>query len=178
MFLFFSFITKALLSKKLVELEKNVPLEAMSIPSRFKLVSDFRMEKFNPDRLLSFYDRMGFQDLKKRMKSRISSASSDNDKRNVLSSSSSTINKYYDSILERKRDVTSRSQSSSISERYGSILETHGSSDDDIVGTTPSMGGDNKIDDDHLGLDQSLCFSDATNYTVPPEPEEYTDVPF
>lgn len=139
----------------------------MSIPSHFKHVSDFRMEKFNPDRLLSFYDRMGFRDLKKRMKNRISSASSDNDRRNVLSSSSSTNSKYYDSILERKSVGTSRSQSTSISERYGSILETNGSSDDDIVGTTPSIGGD-----------KSLYFSNATNYTAPPEPEEYTDVPF
>ena len=46
-------------------------MEAMSIPSNFQAVSDFRMSTFDPDRLFQFYDRMGFQDLKRRVKSQI-----------------------------------------------------------------------------------------------------------
>jgi DNA polymerase-1 len=64
-------IETAKLSKKLVELERNVPLDIMSFPKHFDGVSDFRMEKFDRERLLSFYDRMGFKDIKKRVKSRL-----------------------------------------------------------------------------------------------------------
>ena len=61
----------AILSRQLVELERNIPLEAMSFPAHFDSVSDFRMEILDQDRLLKFYDRMGFRDLKRRVESRL-----------------------------------------------------------------------------------------------------------
>ena len=51
--------------------KRNVPMEAMNIPSHFQRISDFRMEALNEDRLLAFYDRMEFHDLKKRVQNRI-----------------------------------------------------------------------------------------------------------
>ena len=62
----------AKLSRQLVELERKVPLETMSFPSQFNNVSDFRMEKLDSKRLLDFYERMGFRDIKRRLKSRLS----------------------------------------------------------------------------------------------------------
>ena len=44
----------------------------MSFPSQFNNVSDFRMEKLDSNRLLEFYERMGFRDIKRRLKSRLS----------------------------------------------------------------------------------------------------------
>lgn len=61
----------AILSRELVELERNVPLDVMSFPKHFDGVSDFRMESFDQERLLAFYTRMGFHDLKKRVESRL-----------------------------------------------------------------------------------------------------------
>ena len=61
----------ARLSRQLVELERNVPMEDMSFPAHFASVSDFRMEKLDQERLLKFYESMGFQDLTKRVTSRL-----------------------------------------------------------------------------------------------------------
>ena len=61
----------AILSRELVELERNVPLDLMSFPKHFDGVSDFRMESFNQERLLAFYTGMGFTELKKRVQSRL-----------------------------------------------------------------------------------------------------------
>ena len=69
-------------------------MEAMSIPPQFKTVSDFRMQPFDPDRLLQFYDRMGFRDLKKRVRSQI-----DFGKR-TTQAKPTTVPGRYDSILE------------------------------------------------------------------------------
>lgn len=55
----------AKLSRQLVELERKVPLKTMSFPS-------LRMEKLDSKRLLDFYERMGFRDIKRRLKSRLS----------------------------------------------------------------------------------------------------------
>ncbi len=82
-------IHMARLSRQLVELERNVPIEDMSFPSHLTGVSDLRMEKLDPERLVKFYERMGFRDLKKRFKSRIM-----NDARRTLSSTPQMTDKY------------------------------------------------------------------------------------
>lgn len=81
----------ARLSRKLVELERNVPLHVMSFPTHFDGVSDFRMEAFDKERLLSFYDRMGFRDIKMRVQSRLPKATT---------SFTSSFSQRYSSILE------------------------------------------------------------------------------
>jgi DNA polymerase-1 len=64
-------IDMAVLSRNLVELERNVPLDVMSFPKHVDGVSDFRMEALDKDRLLNFYEKMGFRDLKDRAQSRL-----------------------------------------------------------------------------------------------------------
>ena len=68
----FPFLYQARLSRKLVELERNIPFDALfADPSQYSSLSDIRMEKFNEQRLLSFYDDMGLRDLKKRLQDRL-----------------------------------------------------------------------------------------------------------
>lgn len=64
-------IDKAILSRKLVQLEQNIPLNSIIFSSHYETVSDFRTELLQIERLLKFYDRMGFKDLKARVKSRL-----------------------------------------------------------------------------------------------------------
>ena len=159
---------KARLSRELVELERNVPMEAMSIPSHFRSVKEFRMEALNEDRLLAFYDRMGFRDLKKRIKNKIKFG------RQTTSNNSGITSGRYDSILEGSSKLKGNSETVSkprppkkadaFSQRYASILEPKSSS----IGT-PSL------------LDNSAqrdAFQVEANYTRPPEADEFDDVPF
>ena len=75
---------QALLSRKLVELDGYVPPEAMiPHPERFAVggddeggvgggrISDLRVRPLDPDRLLSYYDTMGFDDLGRKVRDRI-----------------------------------------------------------------------------------------------------------
>lgn len=62
---------KATLSRQLVELERNIPSESITFSSQFDTVSDFRTQPLQIERLLQFYDNMGFKDLKARVKSRL-----------------------------------------------------------------------------------------------------------
>ena len=94
-------IDMAVLSRELVELERNVPLEVMSFPKHFERVSDFRMEVLDNDRLLTFYETMGFRDLKDRVKSRLPNL------RRQASKALPTVDKY-SSIVE---EVTPSRQS-------------------------------------------------------------------
>ena len=64
-------IEQAKLSRLLVDLDKQVPIESMTFPQGVDQVQDLRMEPFDVDRLLEFYDEMGFRDLKRRVKSRL-----------------------------------------------------------------------------------------------------------
>ena len=64
-------IESAKLSRVLVDLENRVPMESMTFPDGVDQVSDLRMEAVDGDRLLKYYDDMGFRDLKFRVKNRL-----------------------------------------------------------------------------------------------------------
>ena len=57
----------AQLSRILVELNRTVPMELITgFPDGVhQKMSDLRMEPFDPDRILSFYEQMGFKELKR-----------------------------------------------------------------------------------------------------------------
>jgi 5'-3' exonuclease len=61
----------ARLSRKLVDLRRNVPLDAMTFPDGVDLVAHLLIQEFNPDRILAFYDQMGFRDLKRRFQNQL-----------------------------------------------------------------------------------------------------------
>lgn len=65
----------ARLSRQLVELERNLPMESMTVSTPVENVSDIYVERFDPDRLLKFYDKMGFRDLKRKLTARLSKRS-------------------------------------------------------------------------------------------------------
>jgi DNA polymerase-1 len=106
----------ARLSRKLVELERNVPLDVMSFPKHFDGVSDFRMEIFDQERLLSFYDRMGFRDIKKRVQSRLPK---------VATSFSSSFSQRYSSILEDSSSSSKKSKQPNNDKRLGNGFSIH-----------------------------------------------------
>ena len=72
------FQDQARLSRRLVELERKVPLERITFPEGNLVgdVSDIRMEPIDPDRIMKFYDDMGFYTIKQRLKSRLDSVNS------------------------------------------------------------------------------------------------------
>ena len=59
----------ARLSRRLVELVRDVPEDRMTGMEGME-VKQLRMEELNEERLLNFYEEMGFKDLRKRMKNR------------------------------------------------------------------------------------------------------------
>jgi 5'-3' exonuclease len=62
----------ALLSRQLVELDRAIPADQMTtVPIAMTKVTSLRMEPMNGDRLLAFYDEMGFRDLKRRVENRL-----------------------------------------------------------------------------------------------------------
>lgn len=67
----FTHLFQARLSRQLVELERNIPLDKMSLPSSFQDVEDLRMESIDSSRLLGFYRNMGFKDLERRIAERL-----------------------------------------------------------------------------------------------------------
>jgi len=62
---------KARLSKDLVRLETSIPIEEITMPAHFDTISEFCMGELEPERLLAFYEEMGFWDLKRRFESRL-----------------------------------------------------------------------------------------------------------
>jgi DNA polymerase-1 len=62
----------AWLSRRLVELERHVPMEAMmGLSEDFENLTDLRMEVMDPDRILAFYNEMGFRQLKRHLEQRL-----------------------------------------------------------------------------------------------------------
>ena len=62
----------ARLSRSLVELNRAVPEEAFTgFPSGEFSIRALRMEPINPDRLLAFYDEMGFKELKRTLQQKL-----------------------------------------------------------------------------------------------------------
>jgi DNA polymerase-1 len=65
------FADQARLSRVLVELERNVPMHKLTLPGGFQ-VSELQMELMDADRIVAFYDSMGFQDIKRRFQNSMS----------------------------------------------------------------------------------------------------------
>lgn len=62
----------AVLSRKLVELERCIPLERLlAVPLVMTSVRNLRMEPMDGDRLLQFYNTMGFKTLQRQVKDRL-----------------------------------------------------------------------------------------------------------
>jgi hypothetical protein len=131
-----------------VELERDVPMEAMSIPSHFETISEFRMEPFDSKRLIAFYERMGFRDLKQRVLNRIRSGSSQ------TNPSNSSKGGRYDSILDQG---TRRVKSTS---------------------STKAKANSYRVQSNKNGGHNGSQFSNQLKYKSPPEPSDFNDVPF
>jgi DNA polymerase-1 len=64
-------VDQARMSRILVELERNVPMEIMTFPEGIVKAGELRMEAIDGDRLMKMYDQMGFKDLKRRVEPRL-----------------------------------------------------------------------------------------------------------
>ncbi len=64
-------LEQARLSKALVTLIGDLPVEEMTFPEGLRQVSELRMEPMNENRIIAFYDEMGFRDLKQRFTARL-----------------------------------------------------------------------------------------------------------
>ncbi|GAX20564.1 DNA polymerase I [Fistulifera solaris] len=64
-------LEQARLSKALVTLIGDLPVEDMTFPEGQNQVSELRMEPMNENRIIAFYDEMGFRDLKQRFTARL-----------------------------------------------------------------------------------------------------------
>ena len=62
---------QARLSRKLVELERNVPLDKVTFPEGFDKLADLRMALMDEEKMLRFFDEMGLRDLKRRFQNRL-----------------------------------------------------------------------------------------------------------
>ncbi len=153
-------VSLANLSRKLVELERNISLEAMSFPTHLESVSDIRMERFDSDRLIKFYERMGFKDLKKRVRSRLPN--------NKLPPPS--VLDRYSSMSEdtkAKGKRRTRKPAPSLLDRYSNIADV----------ATSEAKSDSKPHS-VTKLDKGYDFSSPSTFKQPPKPEDFSDVPF
>ena len=66
-----TFQEEARLSRRLVELERNIPKEKMNFPKDIDGVGDLRAEPFDGDRLSNYFEDMGLRDLKNRVGSQL-----------------------------------------------------------------------------------------------------------
>jgi DNA polymerase I len=62
---------QARLSRRLVRLCDDIPLDRMTFPTGVERVSDLRMGSLDEDRLFRFYDEMGFQEIRRRVEGRL-----------------------------------------------------------------------------------------------------------
>jgi DNA polymerase-1 len=60
------FRDQARLSRVLVELRDDLSLDRMTFPAGAERASDLRMESMDEDRILAFYEEMGFQEIRRR----------------------------------------------------------------------------------------------------------------
>jgi 5'-3' exonuclease len=60
------FREQALLSRELVELKRDVPTHMMNSQEEYVDVANLRMQPMDPDRIVAFYEAMGFYDIKRR----------------------------------------------------------------------------------------------------------------
>lgn len=66
-------VENARLSRQLVELERELPLNNMTFPENVTSAAELRMAPLDSDRLLAFYQDMGLKDMKRRVEARLSS---------------------------------------------------------------------------------------------------------
>lgn len=64
-------IENARLSRQLVELERELPLEKMTFPVNLTSAAELRMAPLDGDRLLAFYEDMGLKDMRRRVEARL-----------------------------------------------------------------------------------------------------------
>jgi 5'-3' exonuclease len=64
-----AYADQARLSRTLVELVRTIPDNLMTLPEG--LLTDWRMEPLNSDRIVAFYDEMGFKDIKRRFQNQL-----------------------------------------------------------------------------------------------------------
>jgi len=62
-----AFQEQARMSRVLVELRDDVPWDLMTIPNGIETVSELRMEPLDAERMLHFYDAMGFVEIRRRL---------------------------------------------------------------------------------------------------------------
>ena len=68
---------EAVLSRKLVELDRAVPLDVMTMPDHYTTVSELKMAPLSSEALFNFYEEMGFYDLTMRLRRRLGVSASD-----------------------------------------------------------------------------------------------------
>lgn len=68
---------EAVLSRKLVELDRAVPLDVMTMPDHYTTVSELKMAPLSTEALFNFYEEMGFYDLTFRLRRRLGMSVSD-----------------------------------------------------------------------------------------------------
>lgn len=68
---------QARLSRDLVELVRDVPLDLMTFPEGMETVGDLRIQPMDEDKILQFYDAMGFQDIRRRFLNAVNKGSPD-----------------------------------------------------------------------------------------------------
>lgn len=83
---------KALLSRKLVTLEDSLTANDMTLPPSFRGVADFRMEGFDSQRLLDFYEGMELVEIRRRLLQRLGgSGDSGRQQQQPMATSMSTL---------------------------------------------------------------------------------------
>lgn len=64
-------VGNARLSRALVELERELPIEKMTFPENITSAAELRMAPMDGERLLAFYKDMGLNDLRRRVEARL-----------------------------------------------------------------------------------------------------------
>lgn len=133
------------------------------MPAQFKHVSDITMENLDKDRLLQFYSRMGLQDLKRRVEERFSATT-------TIDTQVSRSN-----VNRSGRDSSSSSNSSM--DKYSAILD-----DGNVADSAAHEEGTevvaSKIIESKFEQGGAPSFYSPRRYDKPPNPVDYSDVPF
>ncbi len=157
----------------------------MGIPSNFETISEFRMEPLNSNRLIAFYDRMGFRDLKRRVRGRLESVKG----KKLKPKASSRLGEVYDAMLDGK-DVEYISQKQPVLAPVPSppppprAAEPKAIIENDIHSlgdNSNQIGKQTEENQSALGLDPLKTydqFQNRTEYQIPPDEREFDDVPF
>jgi len=146
----------AILSRKLVELDAAVPLEAMTMPDHYTSVSELKMASFSSKKLLTFYEENGLQDLAFRLKRRLPG---DDTSRSATNNSSNA--------------ATSAGSQAGLDDVKGDEVETEVS----------SVNQDNSVEENvpNVALNENIrrgLIMHNRRRQAPPDPEDFSDVPF